>query len=235
MLETGNYKIIQDLELLKKFIEWLPDLKEEETYYVSLLARNKYMKDLGLGTFNSDKHQCKRFTSNKSNLIYKIKQLETKLGTYICKDIVIPQGALALYMTVNPRSQVKASKLMLHRCADIITSNYLSFNLHQEAMSSIHKSIGTKHYIDIDFDHVDFVDIKDKVFSYINESAVTALQTRGGFHLLVEVSKIEPKYVKSWYKNIIDIPGVDIQGDNMIPIPGCVQGDFVPYFIDRGV
>jgi len=39
------------------------------------------------------------------------------------------------------------------------------------------------------------------------------------------------EFEKTWYKDIMSIPGVDIKGDNLIPVPGCTQGDFIPHFI----
>jgi hypothetical protein len=40
-----NYQIIADKDKLLEFIEWLPDLQGAESYYLSLLARNKYLLD----------------------------------------------------------------------------------------------------------------------------------------------------------------------------------------------
>ena len=55
-----NYKIITDTNKLKEFIDWLPELKDDECYYVMLFARDKYFKELGKPSV-----KLKRFTSNK--------------------------------------------------------------------------------------------------------------------------------------------------------------------------
>ena len=55
--------------------------------------------------------------------------------------------------------------------------------------------------------------------------------TRGGFHLMIELAKIDKRFEKTWYKNMNEMDGIDIKGDNMIPIPGTYQGGFTPYLI----
>jgi hypothetical protein len=69
------------------------------------------------------------------------------------------------------------------------------------------------------------------VFLVINKDCLHILQTRGGFHVLAELKKIELKYKNTWYNNITKLNKIDVKGNNFIPIPGCTQDGFVPRFI----
>lgn len=183
---------------------------------------------------NSDKAQLKRFVAKKEWLSRKIKQLEIPLGGYHQQNISIPQEALALYITVNPRSQVKAAKGLLIKLATLITQPYNSYNVSAEALSEIQKACSRKIYSDFDIDFSERtkgVDFTSLIYKSINKEAVTLLKTRNGFHILVELSMIEKQYEKTWYFSLASLPGVDVRGDSMIPVPGCYQGGFTPHFI----
>lgn len=232
----ANYQIIRDEKILADFISWLPELREGETYYLVLLARNKYVRDLPgalhMPHIRSDKQQLARLVTNKTSMRNKIKQLETGLDNYFTRDgEPIPEEALALYISVNPRSHVVAARDTLKMLADYLTKPYDGYRLDQDVISNIQRAIGNKVFMDLDFDGVDLDATMTEVYRHINSEAVAVLKTRGGFHLLVRLSVIHDQYKKSWYKELTKLPGVDVRGDNLIPVPGTTQGGFMPFLV----
>ena len=227
-----NYTIITDEEKLKEFIEWLPILEPHEKYYLCLFARNKYCKELT--HIKSDKAQLKRFVSDKDRLLGKIRQLEVAYGAYTQKEKIVPQEALALYITVNPRHMFKASVNTMVKLAQSIRDTNLLMNPHQEALSEIQKAKSRTCYIDFDIDEKDNAKLKETIELikvYVNEDAITWLQTRGGLHVLVDPKKVNKEFKNSFFKNMTSLPNADQSGDQLIPVPGCYQGGFTPKFI----
>ena len=146
-----------------------------------------------------------------------------------------PQESLVVYIHPNPRSQKQAARILIKKMADLIADNNSGFNVQAEALSAIQKSRGQKPYVDFDFDLKDKNEIPliiHDVLSSINEDAVTFLETRGGLHVLVNTKMIKDEYKKTWHSNISAL-GSDVQGDCMLPIPGCCQGGFIPRILNN--
>lgn len=224
-----NYSIIRDEQRLRDFIAWLPELQKHETYYVSLLARAKYCRDKA--ELPTDKSQLKRFTSDKARLVDKIRQLECALGAYRARGQPVPPESLAIYITPNPRNLELAAKNSLVRLAELITRDYNGYNPHQEVLNELHRACSRKVYFDLDFDHVAPEDVLAQADGHINRDCLHVLKTRGGFHLLVELARIDKRFEKTWYPRLTALEGCDVRGDNLVPIPGCTQGEFVPSLI----
>lgn len=236
-----TYKIVQDEDELQRFISKLPDLTKDEKYYVTLFARKKYTSDT---RFKSDKAQIKRLTVNKQDLFNELKKLEVAKGLYVFDGVEIPQEILAVYMNPNPRSMSRSTLEMLSRTADKIKNGQPLGNPKSEAMNCIQVTASRKVFFDID------IDIKpgeklspNELISWISSNdiinlyALQAIHTRGGYHVLVELDLIAPEYTKRWYqgftKKYENIKfDVMMNSDNLIPIPGCVQGGAVPRYLN---
>lgn len=227
-----NYKIIQDENKFNEFIEWLPELEKGECYYFALFARKKYCQN---NEIKLDKAQIKRgVATNKEYLYDKIKQLEVEVGSYKSHGQIIPQEALALYITINPRSLIKATKNSLIKFAHLITKDYDGYNPHAEVMSEIQTAGSRKIYMDLDFDDVSVNMLHSNIdYTKINEDCLTFVETRGGCHLLVKLDDIKPEFKKTWYQHLTSLEGCDMRGtDSLLPVPYCTQGGFIPKFVD---
>ncbi|MDJ0363643.1 hypothetical protein QMK33_00645 [Hymenobacter sp. H14-R3] len=224
-----NYEIIRDEGQLREFIAWLPDLEADETYLLCLLARKKYAPPGA--ALRDDKAQLKRVTATKESLLQKIRQMEGAIGSYVFKGGPVPQEALALYITLNPRSLTIAARQLLIELAHRITQPYNGYNPQSLALTEIQKAAGRKPYFDFDLDGVGPAEVLAAVRGNINLDALTVLLTRGGLHVLVEVGRIQEAYRKNWYQTMQALPGCDVRGDNLIPVPGCTQGGFTPSFL----
>ena len=227
-----NYKIINDEAALTSFIDWLPELKPNEIFYGCLFARKKYCPDL---VHSSDKTQLKRFTFRKDNFHEKIKQLECEVGSYSLKGRPVPQEALVLYCTPNPRDQRRATFASIRELLALVESDAVNFNLHQEVMSNIQRSKGTTHFVDFDFDLADkstMMEFVGKINEVLPTEATSIIETRGGIHCLVH-PPVATKHDKKWYPELRELGQLDQVGDQLIPVVGCTQGGFTPKFIIR--
>lgn len=224
-----NYNIIKDEKELKKFIDWLPDLKDGEQFYLALFARSKYDKT---GILKADKSQLARTTSTKDRLFDKIKKMEVPVGSYKINGVEeIPLNTLALYIHPTPRSMKSASIRTAKMILDNIGKERYQ-NPKSVALNAIQISKSKTFRVDFDFDIANKnydKHIKEIVWEATgNPNSFDIVKTRGGYHVLIDPSKT---YIKRWHQNITANENVDQSGDLLLPVPGCCQGDFVPKFI----
>jgi len=238
----SNYQIIKDEEELKKFIDWLPDLQDGQKFYWSLFARKKFNKTEGL---KADRAQLKRGLCNKKDLINKFRKLEVALGLYDCDGIEINQESLAMYITPNPRDMHKAGLKTIGELTKFIIEDRLIFNPEATALNMVQVT-GIKKYFDFDVDFkpgkgCSYETLLNWIKGKINPEAVVGnvVKTRGGFHILIELNKISEEFSKSWYNNFMQAESEYFELTNnsknndggLIPVPGCVQSDFIPRLI----
>lgn len=234
-----NYKIIADEAKLDEFIAWLPDCLSNEQYYICLFARKKYFPE---GFLTNDKCQLKRVTSKKENIKEKLRQMECEVGSYTFRGQPIPQEALCVYITPNPRDLTRAGLELLKGIAQKVADNN-PYNPRSLAMDCIQVTSTRKIYFDTDIDcnnpsdldNVERQIIIQSIKSNINIDCCTFIRTRGGMHCLIKKEDIDQKFKNSWYQTISQLGNsnwsITMNKDNLLPLVGTFQGGFIPSFI----
>lgn len=221
-----TYRIITDEEALKDFIQWLPQEGKYEQYYVALFSRKKYAP--GNEACNYDKTQLKRFSASKDWLLNKIRQLECPVGTYLGhKDLPVPQESLALYISLNPRDLHAATFGCIADFATVLKNRKkeeFDFNPQALAMNNVQTAYTNSRF------HVFDVDGKSdekmrKIYDVLGPN-YNYIETNGGYHIVVDKSKIPNIPTKQWYLEMKRLS--DVKGDCLTPVPGTYQGGFTP-------
>jgi hypothetical protein len=213
-----NYKIIEDEKKLDEFLALLPDTNENEVYYLCLFCRHKYAASF---PNTRDSGQLARITArNKAEVKEKIRRMECPVGSYSRDGVVAP------------RSLVKANKWLLVEMAKRAADGNMEFNPLTLATTAIHNAGDRKFFVDFDFDDVDPADHRKWIQHALpNPASYKILKTRGGFHLLVLLEHVKGN--KKWYPTVAQLPKCDVRGaDTLTPVAGCVQGGFVPHFVE---
>lgn len=218
----STYKVVFDLSLIKKFIDMLPNEEsDDEVYIMSLMAR---CKDGRLPKVKNSEIHGTRKAVKKKDIIRCLYEYEVPLGLYKRREVAIEQQYISPYITINPRSRSAASRSMCMELTKIlIECPHQRIDVVDMATQMLHKSIARKYFLDFDFDGVD---VSQKIIDKIKSmDGAKIIMTAGGFHLICPASSVGQDYME-----IVNL-GCDVHGSrNMIPIPGCYQRDFIPYF-----
>lgn len=220
-----NYQIIKDKELFLKFIKYLPQLEKNEVYMLALLARKKYTS----AELPKTECQIKRFYATKEHLYDRVKQLECEVGTYKFNNVEVPADSMVLYLNPNPRDLKKAAKNTLIELAKTIDRDV---NPNTISMNCIQTSIGTKHFVHLEYDSVSVQDFLAFAEFKINRNALTVIKTKGGFHVLIKPKLVEPQFIKKWYQSLTSFAGIDVKSDQFLPCVGTCQSTFTPYVVE---
>lgn len=137
----------------------------------------------------------------------------------------------------------KAATEMLVELA-ISNSKGKEINVHHEAMSQIHKARSRKILVSFDMDGKDLendmesIGWQQVIYNIVGNLDFKLLETRGGYHIILEPKNVEPSHRSTWHSRILSLPNIDISRDkdgkiveNMTPIPGTYQGGFTPKFV----
>ena len=234
--------MIHDQAQFDKFLEWMPETEQDEVYFVSLSARNKYLTDeerefYGLGRTEMF---SRTVVYDKEGLRYAMKKLEATLSYRKTKGgKPIPEKALVTYVNINPCSTIGAYMTFKEQMDNIMKEMLFSrlhdkegptfepwHRIERHLMNNIQKSRGRKLLVDIDIDTLD-TEILDEMQDFLRERDVnfSVVGTQGGFHVLIDKTTLHKLNIFAKVQELdkrID-KEVCINKNGMVPVPGTLQ------------
>lgn len=218
-------QLIYSYDKLNEFINFLPEEKPGEVYYICLRAKKNKNENIAIkdGQVFGTKRIC-----GKRDIIDTIEKYQTS-GSYRKSSIELTKNNLSVYITINPRSLLKGFDLLARETVNILTNPRNEIIDPTElAMSCVHRSIASKNFLDFDFDIELTDDIMHSIQKLFNRdpSKYRFLKTKNGFHFLVDCKLVNENLIK-FCRDKCDTFGAD----QMIPVPGCFQNEYLCEFV----
>jgi hypothetical protein len=254
------YELIYDEEQVLKFLRLLKPLVNDESYFLSMSGRNKYLTeeeriafDLGRTEMFARKLVKRDLTgklSPEQMFLRTLKSMQVSDGGYTTRTGKgMPMKCLVVYANINPVSGFKALRMFYEKttaflfdtCTNPNASDRIN-SLDTLLMNCYQKSRSEKYLIDIDFDIPN--DDHGILENFCNELVkigvvFNTIKTHSGFHVLLKRDTIKFNYtvlIKAAHEDAVKFYGKDhvevvINTNEMVPIPGTLQAGTKVHFL----
>lgn len=235
----NNFNFLQDIEQLQNFIKILPELQDNECFILLLMARKKYLPENHPASIGNTQMIRREIVTDKSKLIRKIKELNTEKDLYLDKNaIIIPEQALAIYLTVNPRSYHKAMVEVAKTLIEHLSQG-TTIRLDSMVKTALQSHFNRKIFLDIDVDikaQDNLEELLQKIMIILDNIPVFIIKTKNGAHILLNKKHLSSQVKKTFYKDLENLSEtmageIELKSDALVPIPGGYQGGFIPHEI----
>lgn len=244
--------IIYDRDQIKLFFNLLPPLVDDEVYFLSMAARNKYLTPEQRKEYGSLKAEMfsRKLVKNHSFDEYLQVIERYNVITWNHKGNPLPESALIVYANINPSSSLlaltefyeKSNELLFSIRTDRMVLNRLRSS-DTLLMNCFQRSRNRRYYVDIDIDSENRKYALEALKSLIadfqkNEVVFHILETHSGYHILLEKKSIHYDYTKlvkveNTRLGSCNKGEVVVNTNEMVPIPGTLQGGFEVKLLDN--
>lgn len=216
--------LLIDENLTQEFLTRL-ERADSDICFITIALRSKYYPEL-----EKDKVILHRFISKKKHLINDLKNLPSQ---FFYKGQPIPNESLVVWMKINPRCFKKATRDTIKNLTDNLYSDKIESPL-EAALTALQEACDVlkHHSFDYDVPNENIETTLEQIYRAVNQEATFVVKTKNGFHLIVDVTKIDKEH-KDYYGKLLKIKGIDQRGDINVPLCGCVQGGFIPYILKK--
>lgn len=242
------HTLIQDQKEFDRFVDILPDLIRDEVYFLSLSARNKYLTDGERVEFDLGRTEMfsRQIAFDKDGIKLALDRMRADLDVRRTRNgSPIPEKCLVVYMNIHPSSTVKAYRAFsaqMDRHYEEAFQGVLNGSqaddmwipfrrLTTTLMNHVQKNASRKTMVDIDIDGEDSLDsnmLLGRVVKFLTDHSVPyhAIQTQGGYHVLVEtkfLNKDVPLFRVIAELDNDTVGEVKFNSNAMVPVPGTLQ------------
>ena len=245
------HSLIYDKKELQKYLDYVlynssfgnsTENISKYPFFVMFIARTKYLTEKQKQQYdmknNFQFYKC--LVVEKSKFIRKLNDFNIN-NVFDRKNKQLPIDCMSIYVTLNPRDVNKATYQLQKYLLD------LSYKKHFNEMNKL-EYFAYKAYhvsplklqrcvidIDIDFDnggnHKMVYNTIMEIINKIMYSVVCIVETHSGYHIYVDLSKMDNKYKQFIFQDlpklkITCIKEINTNTDTMVVLPGTLQGGF---------
>jgi hypothetical protein len=231
--------LVYNTQQAQQFVDILPDLKDEEVYFVLLSARNKYLTVEEREQYHLGRTEMfnRKLIRTKDNYTKVLSTMENDISNYKTKNgSDFPYKSLVCYANINPSSGVQALRTFTYEANNIIF-DYLqnkqlgkSFKrLDTLLMNCYQKARARKYFIDIDCDVNNQIFIEPVLNDFEKHGILYhVIQTKSGYHIMIEASTVSYNFTEilAVQNSKLTVGEIIVNKNGMVPVPGTLQGQF---------
>jgi hypothetical protein len=207
-MDTTNLiesRVLADPAIISDFVSHLPDLGDNELYFLSLSARNKYLNEQEREHFSLGRTEMfsRQIAMDRDGIALALNRMKGDLESKRTRNgREIPNRSLVVYMNIHAMSTLKAYGTFveemnrhqtetIHALLNGNTPNLTAFlRMQTRLMNHIQKATGSKKFVDLDIDAPQMTanDIRNVISGKLRDNGVKHLviRSRGGYHIMVE-------------------------------------------------
>lgn len=228
------YKLVWSEEEIKRMADFLKT--SENTYMMNMSIRKKYDPSVQVKTTWVHRKVLNHVSAHQ--FVRMVKSYQVEKGLYVDdNENSIDEKALVLYMSINPRDPMSACQKLFHDLSDAFTdkSAPIITNTHGQILKHLQSSCTNKRFHTLDIDDKSLEGDVKILIQNLHLPVATVIETRGGFHILLDSEKLSKEQrtgIYQWKINLENANMVEYLKDAFCPIPGTIQGGFCVHFRD---
>ena len=224
-----NYVLINDEVALIDFVDKLSDTDKDEYYYIALLRRG----------INQENINLKKDFVKKSKIVSTIRNWKKPIGTYTDKEgNTIYNDELSVYLSLYKKKQNIAVFELLKQTSNILNGSVNLRELIDKLLINSKSPKATISVFDVDLFENQTIEEFLPLYKEILGEGHQYVQTKKGFHIIVDLNIIAKHDNKLWYNSLLQSQNnfkikecIPLSTGGLTPLVGTIHKNTIPKLI----